>query len=135
MRADEHAHEAQGSSPAPKPGIPLGAPDWWGHSDAPWDNFTIQWWVDQINAVPWKHDGTEFWKAVACPRCTHPISFKISGGSFEESLEVENRTNLDLGDGQITDGSCNCQTASATHPGRPEGTTEGCGQNGWIRQP
>ena len=135
MHKDGDAVDVPPSTPTPpKPGIPPGTPDWWGHADAPWDTLTIQRWVDQIDAALWHKDGNDYWKALPCPRCTHGLTIDLGGGSsldYQQGPEGLGPTT----DETLTPAWCNCKTANATHPGRPEGTTEGCGQSGHVNRP
>lgn len=133
-------------------------PNWWKHPDAPWDTTTIQLWVDKIDEVPWRSDGAGgYWKTLACPRCTHQVTFELRGGPVIRLLWdmpgdidwTQDRTGaLRMSQGseaapdtaaadsaERTPVECNCETNGATHPGRPDRFTEGCGQNGWIKRP
>jgi hypothetical protein len=144
--------------PPPKKGIPEGRPDWWGHPDAPWDTSTIQYWVDLIDAVPWQQEDDVWWKSLGCPRCHHQMTSSLAGGvvgesgaaageaaaaptkalvsqAIEEPTAAEPVRRMAAAGGEPTPVWCNCQTDKNAHSGRPDDVKEGCGQNGFIRQP
>jgi len=116
----------------PKPGIPPGTPDWWGHVDAPWSAETPQLWVDEVDKAGWYEDGSTFWKALACPRCRHQMSIVLRPGIRAESEDAGGDAG---GDAKRTPASCNCETDTTVHEGRPEARTRGCGQRGWVERP
>jgi hypothetical protein len=55
--------------------------------------------------------------------------------AIEEPTAAEPVRRMATAGGEPTPVWCNCQTDKNTHSGRPDDVTEGCGQNGFIRQP
>lgn len=125
---------APATRPQPKPGIPPGTPDWWGHPDAPWDTSTPELWVDAIDNISWQRDRDTFWKALSCPRCTHEIVFSLGGGLTEDFDEEPGGRSGAL-DQAFTPVRCTCETDKDAHPGRSDERKTGCGQNGWVKRP
>ena len=124
----------RGNPPAPTPprvpkeGVPKGTPLDWGNPEAPWDENTIQLWVDEIDAVPWVGQPTQnpvrWYKSLPCPRCTHTMTIEVGGGGLLTARAED----------EPTPAWCNCHTADTVH-GRPDDHAYGCGQGAPVRRP
>jgi hypothetical protein len=80
-------------------------------------------WTSAVNDAPWASrtigGDTDYYKALACPRCSHNMVVFLAAGAYRAANDR----------GVIA--TCNCLEA---HAGRPDGD-KGCGFGAWIGRP
>ena len=112
----------------PKPGIPPGTPDWWGHADAPWSAETPELWVDEVDRnADWQEDGSTYWKALPRPHGAHTRFPSCCGRGSADKTRTETAS--------ARRPHRNRDTDKTAHEGRPDDRTRGCGQRGWVERP
>jgi hypothetical protein len=90
----------------------------WPDGAAAWETETTELWRNLVEGEPWQSDGTDWYKALDCPRCGHGMSVYKGTGLGLDAREVV--------------AECNCSSA---HAGPPTDEAKGCGQRAWVTAP